>query len=113
MAIQIQIQISERDGDHQLPPIEDTWLRRSYERHVSTTIDVGRVRTPLKTSITNIQFVYIKVLTGDGPVSLYRNLSPDALKFNRCFLLFDILDLHQLSFSADSDTQLFVYVAGK
>ena len=115
MAIQtkIQIQIAERDGNHQPPPIEGVWLRRSYEKHVNTTIEVGKARTQLKTSIGNIQFVYIKLIEGEGPVSLFRNLSPDALKFNGCLLLFDIEDLHQLSFSADSDVQLYVYIAGE
>ncbi|MCP4538524.1 MAG: hypothetical protein GY832_15420 [Chloroflexi bacterium] len=115
MAIQtkIQIQISERDGDCQPPPIEGAWLRRSYDKHVNTTLDVGKKRTPLRTGIKNIQFVYVRVVAGEGSVSLYRNLSPDALKFNRCVLWFDVEDLHQLSFKADDDTQLYVYVAGE
>jgi hypothetical protein len=115
MAIQtqIQIQISERDGNYQPPPIEGAWLRRSYEKHVSTTLRVGQKPTPLKTSFTDIQFVYVNPIEGSGTISLFRNLSPDAIRFNGCFLLFDIEGLHSLSFSADTgDAELFVYVAG-
>ncbi len=76
-------------------------------------MDVGRARTQLKTSIRDIRFVYVRAVGGEGNVSLFRNLSPDAITFSGCFLLFDVEGLHSLSFSADNDMQLYVYIAGE
>lgn len=86
-------------------------LRRSYDRVLHTQLTVDKTRKPLPTAITDIQYVYIRC--EGGTVKMFRNLSPEALKFDTLLLLSGLEECRRLTFEAvDSEVELDIYIAG-
>lgn len=112
MSLETRVVVRRYSDGSELPPIDDTFLRRDYDTWQEIKLDLTSTRQEVKTSISNIQFIYAKVV-GDTTVSIYRNLSPECWEFDTIFVAFEVGNCTNLSFKSAADTALYLYIAGE
>lgn len=112
MSLETRATIRRFSSGMELPHIDDTFSRRDFDKWQEITLDLTSTRQEVKTSIDTIQYIYAKVV-GDATVSIYRNLSPECWQFNTIFLALEVENCTTLSFRSDTDTTLYLYIAGE
>ena len=112
MSLETRAVIRRFSDGTELPHVDDKFLRRDYDKWQEITLDLTSVRQEVKTSISTIQYIYAKVV-GDATVSIYRNLSPEYWEFDTIFMALEVGNCTSLSFRADTDTSLYLYIAGE
>ena len=111
MSLETSLKIRRYGDGTELPRVDEAWQRRDYDLQQEIWLDVTSTRQEVKTSISDIKFVYAAVI-GDATVSMFRNRSPEPTKFTEMLLLFESDDIDTLSFSASADCTLHLYIAG-
>ena len=112
MSLETRVTIRRFSDGTELPHVDDPFLRRDFDKWQEIILDLTSTRQEVQTSIDIIQYIYAKVV-GDATVSIYRNLSPEYWEFDTIFLALEVENCTSLSFRADTDTSLYLYIAGE
>ena len=109
--MEVNVAIRRSSDGRQLPDVDKRHIRRDYGLYDQRTVSVGTSRVSIDTAISDIQFLYVEVI-GDAVVNLYKDNSPEWWEFTTTLLLFDIESCSSISFKADTNATLYIFMAG-
>jgi hypothetical protein len=112
MSLEVSLRIRRYSDGTEIPSVDHRVVRRDYGLYEEKTISVGASRTEVRTAISDIQFIYAKVVGDSATVNLYKNQSPEWWEFAECVLMQGLDDCTNLSFKASASTTLYLFIAG-
>lgn len=115
MSLQTDLRIRRRSSGNELNEIEHVFLRRDYalqQQYPSLSLSAG-IKTELETPISDVTFLYIKRTGDSANIQIFKNLSPESYTFTDCFLIVGLDDdVSEIHLEADTDTTVYIFVAG-
>ena len=114
MSLETRVQIRRYESGVERAGADDLFLRRDYDKiQEFPALDLtSGVKTELQTMLSAIEFLYVSRSGDEAAIEVYKGLSPESYSFDDTILIIGWNSVTSVSLKADSDTTVYVYLAG-